>query len=504
VIVMRVLIDTNIFIHRENYHVIPNNLQSLLKTLNKLAVQILIHPLSLEEVKRDKKRQRSEIIQSKIKTYPLLDDPPDPQIDENFLAIVGQHKNIHDIVDNNLLYCLYKNAIDFLITEDRGIHRKAEKLGISDRVFDINESFEYFKKHLLVENVPKPPALKYVPVYTLDIKDPIFTPLKEEYGHTEFTDWWEKISREGRKSWVYFKEDNKLGAILILKIEDEPIPSIPLLPRKRRVKICTFKASYTGYKIGELFIKISVAFAIRNNIDELYLTHFIKPDDYLVELIENFGFYRVAKKGEEDVFIKKLIPDRKITDPIEISKKFYPCFYDGEKVKKFIIPIRPEYHNKLFTDYQPRQPSLFEFGESGGELIIEGNTIKKAYLCHSRIKEIRAGDILLFYRSVDERKITSLGIIERVYHNVMDPNEIARCVGKRSVYSKKEFEEIAKKPTKIILFRHHLHLENPLPLNYLKTNHILRCAPQSIVEISHENYLMIKRDGGINEGFTVN
>ncbi len=495
---MRILINTNIFIYRENSHIIPSNLQSLLKTLNDLVVQILVHPLAARELESDKNQKRRAITLSKIKTYPILDNPPHLENDQQFRTIIARTNNAHELVDNNLLYCVYKNAVDFLITEDRGIHRKSYRLGISDRVFDIDEALEYFKKQLSVEKVPKPPALNYVPVHNLDINDPIFTSLREEY--IEFIDWWEKISREGRKAWVYFK-DNRLGAILIYKIEDEAIASNPPLPKKRRLKISTFKVTYTGYKIGELFIKISTMFAINNNTDELYLTHFTKPDDYLVELIEKFGFYKLAEKNEEDIFIKTIVPDEKTKDPLKISSKFYPSFYDGARVEKFIVPIRPVYHNRLFTDYQPRQTTLQEFE---GELIIEGNTIKKAYLSHSRITKMSKGDILLFYRSVDERRITSLGVIERVYHDTKNPDEIIRYVGKRSVYTKKEIDEIAKKPTKVILFKQNFHLGNPLALDYLKTNSILDGAPQSIVRIPHKKYLLIKRGGGINERFTVN
>jgi predicted nucleic acid-binding protein len=495
---MRILIDTNIFIYRENYHIIPSNLQILLKILNDLVVQILVHPLSAHELEKDRNHERSEITLSKIKTYPILDNSPSLEVDQHFPNIVGQTNNANELVDNNLLYCVYKNAVDFMITEDRGIHRKSDRLGISDRVFDIDEALEYFRKQLSVEKVPTPPALKYVPVHNLDINDPIFTSLKEEYD--KFLDWWEKISREGRKAWVYFKGD-RLGAILIYKIEDEAIASKPPLQKKRRLKLSTFKVTYTGYKIGELFIKNSTTFAINNNIDELYLTHFTKPEDYLVELIENFGFYNVAEKNGEEVYIKKLVPDEKTKEPLEISRKFYPSVYDGEGVEKFVVPIRPDYHNRLFTDYQPRQTILPEFE---GELIIEGNTIKKAYLSHSRIRKMSEGDILLFYRSVDERRITSLGVIERVYHDIRNPDEIIRYVGKRSVYTKKEIEEIAKKHTKVILFRQHFHLKNPLALDYLRTNNILSGAPQSIVRIPHEKYLQIKRGGGINERFTIN
>ena len=274
---MRILIDTNIFISREDFGIIPGNLQELLKILNNMGLQVLIHPSSIQEIKKDKNKEREKVILSKISTYPSLEKPPNPEIDKQFVAIVGHVYDIHDAIDNNLLYAIYKNAADFLITQDRDIHRKAVKLGISDRVFDIDEALEYFKKQILIEKIPSPPALQYLPVHNLNINDPIFDSLKSEYP--EFKDWWKEICREGRKARVYFKESNKLGAVLIHKIENEVIPSDPPLPRKKRLKICTLQVTHTGYKIGELFIKISIEFAIRNNIDEIYLTHFTKTED---------------------------------------------------------------------------------------------------------------------------------------------------------------------------------------------------------------------------------
>ena len=68
---------------------------------------------------------------------------------------------------------------------------------------------------------------------------------------------------------------------------------------------------------------------------------------------------------------------------------------------------------------------------------------------------------------IDGRKITSLGVIERVYHKVRSPEQIVRLVGKRSVYTRGEIEEMARKPTKVILFRHHFHFENP--------SHLITC-----------------------------
>ena len=46
---MRVLVDTNIFIAREDHVVVPENLQRLMNALHRLNTQILLHPLSVEK-----------------------------------------------------------------------------------------------------------------------------------------------------------------------------------------------------------------------------------------------------------------------------------------------------------------------------------------------------------------------------------------------------------------------------------------------------------------------
>ncbi|PKG32253.1 MAG: hypothetical protein CW742_09155 [Methanoregula sp.] len=141
--------------------------------------------------------------------------------------------------------------------------------------------------------------------------------------------------------------------------------------------------------------------------------------------------------------------------------------------------------------------------EHAGEFIVEGNTIRKAYLSHSRIKQLKAGDILIFYRSKDDQSLTSIGIIEDVRTGLTDTNEIIRFVGKRTVYTHEEIET-SQKPLMVILFRHHFHLKNPLKLATLLASGIFNGPPQSIMQISDEHYNVIKNLGGIDGHFTVN
>jgi predicted RNA-binding protein with PUA-like domain len=174
--------------------------------------------------------------------------------------------------------------------------------------------------------------------------------------------------------------------------------------------------------------------------------------------------------------------------------------FTGSSVQKFIVPIRPEYHNKLFTTFPGRQTAtLFEYA---GNFIVEGNSITKAYICHTQTKRIRPGDVLFFYLS-GYQELTSLGVVEVFYTNVQDVDQIIWLVGKRTVYSKKEIIELATKPCAIILFRHHFYLRQLLSLKQLRSLEVLAAPPQSIVQIKQDAYASVRTEGKIDERFTI-
>ncbi len=489
---MRILIDTNILIYREDPTRVPESLQELLRIIGENRHTLLVHPASIEDICNDTDSERREVMMSKLKSYPLLESPPVPTAE--FLSCIGDGSGPAEELDNMILCTIYKNAADVLITEDRGILRKAMKLGIEDRVMNMNSAMDYFvglhKRRRLSHAM-----IKEVPVYNIDVRDPIFDSLKEEYGKPNFEDWFQRISREGRKCWVC-SERNKIKAILIYKEENEPIDTIPPLPKRKRFKIATLKVDIPGQKVGELFLKLAFQYCVDHTFDETYLTHFTKKEDYLVDLISEFGFEAVGmNKREETVYLKKLYPEGEVS-PVEMSRRFYPCYKDGTNIKKFIIPILPEFHDRLFQDYRRRQTKITEYVQFNPQ----GNTIKKAYLTHSRIKAISKGDIVLFYRSQDQ-EVTSLGVVEDIHLSLTDENEVLRITGKRTIYSYREIQEMVRKPVSVIIFRYHFRLQNPLHLQDLKQKGILKSAPQSIVKISDRGYKHIREKGGIDERF---
>jgi len=501
--VMRVLLDTNIFIIREAGRPLPENLVELLRVLDRLGFKILIHPKSLEDLTRDEESSRRETHLSKVRLYSTLEVPPDPGKDSEFLRLVGAKPNPNDMVDNWILYAVSRNAVHYLITEDRDILRKAEKIGLRQRVLSIDDALKLLPDNELGEGRSLyPPAIAKVPVYALNLKDPFFNPLRKDYA--PFDDWFNRIAREGRDCYVYFEEGGTIGALLILKPENEAVKdSEPPLPPRRRMKICTLQVSHQGSKIGELFVKLAVHEAIAADCEEVYLTHFLKSSsDELVELITEYGFTKsaVLRSTNEPVFLKELhssVPPGS-TSPLEIASRYYPTFYDGEGVKKFLIPILPEFHQKLFVDYEGRQTTLPEYA---GKFIIEGNTIKKAYLCNSRNKSISRGDVLLFYRSKDVKAITSIGTVEEVHRNIRSLDRAVSLVERRTVYTNEEIKQMLRKPTMIILFKWHFHLSNPIGQRELSSLDI--SPPQTITRVSHRNYTRMKIMGVVNERFTV-
>ena len=134
---MRALLDTNIVIHRENVKATNLSIGQLFHWLDVLHYEKIIHPYTVNELRKYSSEQIQMLYDAKLAAYTqmksvaiqtpdfvkLLDDTP---------------KTDNDIIDNQLLFELYSGRADIIITEDRKMRIKAEKLGIADKVFTIN------------------------------------------------------------------------------------------------------------------------------------------------------------------------------------------------------------------------------------------------------------------------------------------------------------------------------------------------------------------------------
>lgn len=482
---MRILLDTNIFIPLEDSsQVLDESLSDLVKLANQYGHQLLIHPASKEDIGRDSNKQRREISLSRINKYPQIEFPPILSPEERNKLGLAQNKD-NDRVDNLILYALFRDAVELLVTEDRGMHKKASLLGLTDRIHYVQQASELLRK-LHTKELVTLPSIKDIPTHSLILKDPFFDSLRE--GYPGFDKWFiEKCCREERHAWIYFDGHEHPRAICIYNEEKSPIVSDSSQALQGKVlKLCTFKVGeeVRGRKIGELLLKAAFQYSTKNSIEHIYLT--MKPDKqpYLRDMVEEYGFSYFSDYNGDQVFVKEhpVTPPISSLSPLDYHIQFFPHFKSDADVNKFIVPIQPKFHAMLFPEIQA-QLGLFLHSSVG-------NAIKQAYLCNARIKLPSVGDIVLFYRSKDMKAITSLGIIESV-HDLDDVDKIVPLVSKRTVYSFDDIAKMAEKRTKVILFRSAMHFNQPVTYQWLIEKGVINGQPQSIQRISDDSFRQI-------------
>ncbi len=89
--------------------------------------------------------------------------------------------------------------------------------------------------------------------------------------------------------------------------------------------------------------------------------------------------------------------------PLDFNIKYGPHAISHVGARAFMVPIQPQFHHSCFRNSSGN--SL-----SGTESHSFGNSIRKAYLCHSQIRKIAAGDAIFFYRSQDDQAVTAVGV----------------------------------------------------------------------------------------------
>lgn len=441
---MRVLLDTNIIIHREGKTVVNDAIGTLFYWLDKLHHEKCVHPLSIEELNRHADAQLVKSLNIKLQSYSVL------KTEAKIHQAVQEVSMKNDVTDNDhndskLLNEVYCNRVELLITQDRKIHSKAAELNISDKVFTIDS----FVGNARYEN-PGLIDYKVLSVRTelfgnINVQDEFFDSFRDDY--LGFDAWFNKKADE--IAYVCYN-DASVGAFLYLKIEERDENYFDILPQfdqKRRLKIGTFKVSW-GIKIAERFLYIVFDNAWRNKVEEIYVTLFEKNTGHtmLINLFEDWGFVyhgiKTTDSGEEKVFVRSFGNDFNPNHP----KITYPRL-SNEGLHKtnrvFIVPIYPEYHTELFPDSILRTEKTEDFTDSQPHR----NAISKAYISHSWERGLAPGDIIVFYRTGDKAPkkysgvATTIGIVENVVDNIPNFDELFRSCIRRTVLTKNELKE---------------------------------------------------------------
>lgn len=133
----RALLDTNIIIHRENIKPTNYSIGQLFYWLDKLNYEKVIHPLTITELQKFKDSNMQSLYKAKLSAYTVMKNIACQTTDfKDTLADLPKSEN--DAIDNQLLCEVYLGRVDILITEDRKMIAKAEKLSLADKVFSIN------------------------------------------------------------------------------------------------------------------------------------------------------------------------------------------------------------------------------------------------------------------------------------------------------------------------------------------------------------------------------
>ena len=486
---MKILLDTNIVIPAEPTapeYMEPETqtVASLIQLLAGTSHESLVHPATREELLRDRNPTRRHMRQQLLAKYRELRRPPPVPLE--LTQVLGTSApGSHDAVDLKLLAALHGDAVDLLVTHDQRMHTWASRLGLAERVMTASEALAALRA-LEPRTPAPPPAVSSVLAYELNEADPIFTSFRQDYP--QFDDWLAKCKLEHRQAWIVSGRGSEYAGIAIVNPEAHADYGLG----ERVLKLCTFKVSerHRGLRIGELLLGTVLKYAFANRFIHLYVTVLPKYTA-LVQLIVAFGFLESDQRSSmgELVFVKPLDPNvdaqAQCFSPLDYHVRYGPYHARHVGVGSFIVPIRPEYHAALFPDASP-QASLFA-GRSPF-----GNALRKAYLCHSPIRKIAAGDLLYFYASRRQRAVTVLGVAEETFTS-RDPAIIARRVAKRTVYRYAEIEQLCESTVLAILFRKAWVLSQPVPWKDLAEADVLGAPPQSIVELEEKAATWLSR-----------
>lgn len=433
----RFLLDTNIIVQRESINNCSSEINLVYQSIDKFKGTKLYHPITEKELNGYKDAQIKASMITKLNSYEklnetLIDDDYFKQTVKQF----GIDKNSEN--DNEILYQVYSGRVDFLITEDCGILKKAKELYLHNRVLSSNEFLTIIKKQ-------NPSLINYdalsvslIKIGSLDIDDHFFDTLREDYGGVDFNKW---LTKKAESEAYVFKNNEGIQGFLYLKTEekDENYSDFnpPLTPR-RRLKVGTFKINSTGIRLGERFLKIIFDNALKQEVDEIYVTMFKdkrQEVNGLRTLMERWGFVEKGTKNNGEIY---LVKDMKKYDKTKSPKFNYPLLKDNYSIS--FLPIVARYHTKLFPDLHLKNEDATFFDGACSY------AIEKIYVTAWNNVNLEPGSLLCVYCMADYNKryrsiVTGVCILSEVIRTSSVDELVEKCQN-RSVFTESELREL--------------------------------------------------------------
>ncbi len=467
----------------------------MFRWLDQLHYRKCVHPKTIEEIRRHKDHSVVAAFEAKITNYYQLKTLA-PENNDISSVRAKYDRNDNDHTDTAILNEVFCNRVEFLITEDRKILKKAADLEISERIFTIDAFLEKVTAEHPDLSDYKILSVKKEYFGNLSLNDAFFSSFREDYK--EFDNWFNRKSDE--VAYVCSSDIGEVVAFLYVKMEDKNesyADIVPVLSPARRLKIGTFKVISNGYKLGERFLKIVFDNALRFSVEEIYVTlfNYTLEQNRLTELLCDWGFRKHGLKqtanGEEVVLVRDFRPHINKSDPCHS----YP--YLSMDSRKFLVPIYPEYHTELFPDSILKTESPNDFVENKPNR----NAISKVYISRSFERDLEAGEIIVFYRTASGGSAyytsvtTTIGVVQSVITNIQTEERFVELCRKRSVFSdddlRKHWNYNKNNRPFVVNFLYVYSFPKRMNLEALIGAGVIRStevAPRGFVQISNEQF----------------
>lgn len=492
-----VLLDTNIIIKRESGNNVSFEVSKLFNWFDKKLVKKYIHQISLQELATYGDEKAKDVILTKMGSYDIL-PKFSIETDDYFESVISQYaQDKNGLNDNNLLREVYNGNVDIILTDDTLMLKKAQDLYMRELVVTSAELLSLFETEYPQNLEYKMLAVKLKSFEEIDLNNPFFDTLREDYGGKDFDDW---FKRKGKEKAYVFEDKDGLKGFLYLKTEkpDEPdyLKVTPVLSPKTRLKIGTFKINNSGFKLGERFLKIIFDNARVRKVDEIYVTLFENKREevrFLKSYLEPWGFRLHGKKDNgEQVLVKSMTEYEAAENP----KFNFPVVQKNSNYR--FLPISHEYHTDLFPDMILKNEDMHLYEDK----VTHRYAIEKIYLTGASVKGTKPGDILLIYRmgEASYKNYSSVVSGVAIVQEIIPTKNVDECIAKckdRSIFSEEQIRKIYFRYSTIVKLLDYTPFKRKVTLNELRKNGIIGqySGPRSFDLLKKEEFEMIYKLG---------
>lgn len=347
----------------------------------------------------------------------------------------------------------------------------------------------------------------------INLDDPFFDSLKADYSGTAnstgFVEWFHKKSDVGASALV-FEDEAGLGAFVALKDEDEEIIlQDGVLPKKKRMKISTFRIAdrFRRQRIGEGAIGLLLWKWQQSDASDVYLTVFDKHET-LITQFEKFGFEKRGINQDGEYVLMKSREHIDFSNPY----KAFPFIKSGFDYAGYLI-IDDNYHDTMFAYSELARVSSLQAKLTASV----SNGLSKIYVGQSPNVHHRIGEPVLIYRKYTQGKgkrfrscITSYCVVTDIIRAKSDNqflmtfDELKQRIGNKSVFDEEELlqQYTSYKNVSVIelLYYGYFGAGNNVNMNWLDNNGFWAAENQypTEVHLTEEQFRTILQEGHTN------